>query len=72
MSENTKPVEVGIYPAFGVNTSSQTVSPGFVQLTGSSTVESLLSADVTQRSQEWAFDLSGTVVPLFKDGFEGP
>jgi hypothetical protein len=61
-----------IYPAFGVMTSPQTLSPGFVQLTGSQSVEPLLSTDVTQRSEEWAFDLYGTAVPIFKDGFEGP
>jgi hypothetical protein len=61
-----------IYPAFGVSTSAQSSSPGFFQLTGSGSVEALLSTDRTQRSEEWAFDLSGTVVPIFKDGFEGP
>jgi hypothetical protein len=61
-----------IYPAFGVSTSAQSLSPGFFQLTGSASVEALLSTDVTQRSQEWAFDLSGTVVSIFKNGFEGP
>jgi hypothetical protein len=62
----------GVYPAYGVSTSSQTLPPGFVQLTGSSSVEALLSTDVTQRSQEWAFDAYGTVVSIFKNGFEGP
>jgi len=61
-----------IYPAFGISTSAQSSSPGFFQLTGSGSVEALLSTDLTQRNQEWAFDLSGTVVPIFKDGFEGP
>ena len=61
-----------ISPAYGVSTSAQSMSPGFFQLTGSASVEPLLSTDLTQRSQEWAFDLSGTVVPIFKDGFEGP
>jgi len=61
-----------IYPAFGINSSAQSSSPGFFQLTGSGSVESLLSTDLTQRSEEWAFDLSGSVVPIFKDGFEGP
>jgi parallel beta-helix repeat protein len=61
-----------IYAAYGVNTSAQTLSPGFFQLTGSPTVEALLSTDVTQRSQEWAFDLYGAMLPIFKDGFEGP
>jgi len=68
----TNTAQQSVYPAFGVSTSSQTLSPGFVQLTGSPTVEALLSTDVTQRSQEWAFDVSGTVLPIFKDGFEGP
>lgn len=62
----------GVYPAYGASTSSQTLTPGFVQLTGSSTVESLLSTNRTQRSEEWAFELSGTEVPIFRDGFEGP
>jgi hypothetical protein len=61
----------GVYPAYGSSTSSQTLSPGFVQLTGSSTVESLLSTDRTQRSEEWAFELSGTEPLIFRDGFEG-
>ena len=61
-----------VFPAFGVSPSSQSLSPGFVQLTGSSTVEALLSTDRTQRTQEWAFEVSGTIVPIFKDGFEGP
>jgi len=70
----TNTQQQSIYPAFGVSTSSQTVSPGFVQLTGSPGLEPLLSTNVTQRSQEWAFDLFGTggEVPIFKDGFEGP
>ena len=62
----------GVYPAYGASTSSQTLTPGVVQLTGSSTVESLLSTDRTQRSEEWAFELAGTEAPIFRDGFEGP
>jgi len=61
-----------VFPAYGSSTSSQTISPGLQQLTGSSTVESLLSTDVTQRSVEWAFELGGTESPIFRDGFEGP
>ena len=68
----TNTAQQSVYPAFGVSTSSQTLSPGFVQLTGSPSVEALLSTDVTQRSQEWAFDIFGTALPIFKDGFEGP
>ena len=61
-----------VYPAYGTSPSAQSLSPGFVQLTGSSTVEALLSTDRTQRSEEWAFDISGAVIPIFKDGFDGP
>jgi hypothetical protein len=61
-----------IYPAFGISTSTQSSSPGFFQLTGSGSVESLLSSDRTQRSEEWAFDLSGSMIPIFADGFEAP
>jgi len=68
----TNTQDQGVYPAYGSAISSQTLSPGFVQLTGSPSVESLLSTNATQRSEEWAFDLSGNVVPIFKDGFEGP
>lgn len=68
----TNTQQQSVYPAFGVDVSSQTVSPGFVQLTGSPSVEALLSTDVTQRSEEWAFDLSGNVVPIFANGFEEP
>ncbi len=61
-----------ILPAYGSSTSSQTISPGLQQLTGSATVEALLSTDVTQRSDEWAFEVGGTEAPIFRDGFEGP
>ena len=61
-----------VFPAYGSSTSPQTLSPGLQQLTGSATVESLLSTDVTQRSEEWAFEVGGTEVPIFRDGFEGP
>jgi len=71
----TNTQEQGVYPAYGSSTSAQTLSPGFVQLTGSPSVESLLSTDVNQHNEEWAFDLYGTKAaetPIFKDGFEGP
>ena len=59
-----------VFPAYGVSPSSQTLNPGFRQLTGSSTVESLLSTDVTQRDENWAFEVSGATFPIFSDGFE--
>ena len=61
-----------VYPAYGVSPSSQTLSPGFRQLTGSSTVEALLSTEVTQRSEDWAFEVSGTSAEIFSNGFETP
>ncbi len=61
-----------VFPAYGSSTSSQTISPGLQQLTGSATTEALLSTDVTQRAEEWAFEVAGTEVPIFRDGFEGP
>ncbi|MEO7063838.1 MAG: hypothetical protein ABI082_08735 [Dokdonella sp.] len=61
-----------VFPAYGISPSAQSLSPGFVQLTGSSTLEALLSTDRTQRTEEWAFDISGAVIPIFKDGFDGP
>lgn len=60
-----------VVPLFGSSTSAQTLPPGFVQLTGSSTTESLLSTDRTQRTEEWAFEIGGTETPIFADGFEG-
>jgi hypothetical protein len=59
-----------VYPAYGVSPSAQTLSPGFRQLTGSPTVEALLSTDVSQRSENWAFEVSGTTFPIFSDGFD--
>jgi hypothetical protein len=61
-----------VFPAYGASHSAQSLSPGFVQLTGSSTVEALLSTDRTQRSEEWAFEIAGTALPIFRDGFDGP
>ncbi len=61
-----------VFPAYGSVPSLQTLPPGFVQLTGSSTVESLLSTNRTQRSEEWAFEVSGTTPRLFANGFDSP
>jgi len=60
-----------IYAAFGT-ASVQTVSPGLVQLTGSDSVETLVSTDVTQRDADWAFEVWGTNDSVHKDGFENP
>ena len=61
-----------VFPAYCVSPSPQTLSPGFRQLTGSSTVEALLSTDVSQRDENWAFEISGTTFPIFSDGFDVP
>lgn len=62
----------GVFPAYGMNVSPQSIIPGFVQLTGSASVESLLSTNRTQRTEEWAFEVSGTAAPLFANGFDSP
>ena len=62
----------GVFPAYGSTPSTQSLPPGFLQLTGSSTVEALLSTDRTQRDEEWAFEISGTTLPLFANGFDSP
>ncbi|MEO6076665.1 MAG: hypothetical protein ABIP56_07650 [Dokdonella sp.] len=62
----------GVFPAYGSGASPQSIAPGFVQLTGSSSVESLLSTDRTQRDEEWAFEVTGTTAPLFANGFDSP
>lgn len=61
-----------VYPAYASSPSAQTLSPGFVQLTGSPTVEALLSTDVTQRTENWAFEIGGIGDRIFADDFEGP
>lgn len=68
----TNTVEQAVFPAYGVSPSAQTLSPGFRQLTGSSTVEALLSTVVSQRDENWAFEVSGTTFPIFRDGFDLP
>ncbi len=60
-----------VYPGLG-NASAQTIDPGFFQLTGSQSVESLLSTDVTPRTENWAFHVSGTSDKVFSSGFEAP
>ena len=62
----------GVFPAYGSVPSPQSLPPGFLQLTGSSTVEALLSTVRTQRDEEWAFEISGTTLPLFANGFDNP
>jgi hypothetical protein len=60
-----------IAPGYG-NPSAQTISPGMQQLTGSPSVESLISTEVTQRDENWAFQVIGTDDTTFEDGFETP
>jgi len=61
-----------VYPAYAASPSAQTLTPGFVQLTGSPTVEALLSTDVTQRTENWAFEVYGIGDRIFANDFEGP
>jgi hypothetical protein len=59
----------GIFPGYG-NPSAQAVDPGLVQLTGSQSVEPLLSTDRSQRDGSWAFQVFGPDDTTFEDGFE--
>jgi len=61
----------GVYPGYGT-ASAQSISPGFFQLTGSQSVEAVLSTVVTQRTQDWAFEVYGTTDTISEDGFESP
>jgi hypothetical protein len=65
----TNAVEQGVYPAAGTP-SAQSLSPGLIQLTGSSSLDPLLSTDSTQRSQELAFQVYGIPNTIFADNFE--
>ena len=58
-----------IYPALGT-ASVQTVSPGLIQLTGSGSVETVASTNVTQRFVDWAFEVWGTNDTELKNSFE--
>jgi len=61
----------GVYPGYGT-ASAQSISPGFFQLTGSQSVEAVLSTAVTQRTEDWAFEVYGTTDTISEDGFESP
>lgn len=61
----------GVYPGYG-SASAQSISPGFFQLTGSQSVESLLSTQGTQRTEDWAFQVYGISDTVFADSFEAP
>lgn len=60
-----------VFPAEAAQPSSQTISPELATLIGSSSVEALLSTDLNQTSDNWAFDVYGEA-PIFRDGFEAP
>lgn len=61
----------GVFPGYGTP-SAQSISPGFFQLTGSQSVEAVLSTVVTQRNENWAFQVIGTRSTVFANGFEAP
>ena len=60
-----------VFPGIGA-ASAQTIAPGLFQLTGSQSVESLLSTGVTQRTENWAFQVIGAIETTFENGFEPP
>lgn len=61
-----------VYPAEASATSTQTIAPALATLIGDSTTEALLSTDLNQTSDNWAFEVYGTLDTIFKDDFEGP
>lgn len=70
----TNTVHQSVFPSHG-NASAQKISPGLVQLfSPQNTVEALLSTNETQRTEDWAFQVIGTIATdtVFADGFETP
>ncbi len=61
----------GVYPAEASSPSAQTISPALGTLIGDSNTEALLSTNLNQTSDNWAFEVYGEA-PIFRDGFEGP
>jgi hypothetical protein len=65
----TNAVEQGVFPASGTS-SAQSLSPGLIQLRGSSSLDPLLSTDAIPRDEELAFQVYGVSDTVFADGFE--
>ena len=60
-----------VYPADSAQPSAQTISPGLATIYGDST-DALLSTNLNQTSDNWAFEVAGVVDRIFADGFDGP
>lgn len=61
----------GVYPAEAASPSAQTIVPALATLIGDSNTEALLSTNLNQTSDNWAFEVYGEA-PIFRDGFDGP
>lgn len=66
---NTSDWGQGVAAAYGA-ASAQSISPGLIQYSGSSSVEALLSTVEYQREENWAFQVIGTSDAVYDDGFE--
>lgn len=60
-----------VYPAEAASSSAQTIAPALATQIGDSNTEALLSTNLNQTSDNWAFDVYGEA-SIFRDGFEGP
>jgi hypothetical protein len=60
-----------VYPADAAQPSAQTVSPGLATIYGASS-DALLSPNLNQTGDNWAFEIGGIGDRIFADGFEGP
>ncbi len=60
-----------VYPAEGAQPSAQTISPALATIYGDSS-DALMSTNVNQTSDNWAFQIGGIGDRIFANGFEGP
>lgn len=60
-----------VFPADASQPSAQTISPGLATIYDASS-DALMSTTVNQTTDNWAFEIGGTLEEIFKDGFDGP
>jgi hypothetical protein len=60
-----------VYPADASQPSAQTISPGLAMIYGDPS-DALLSPNLNQTSDNWAFEVGGIGDQIFANGFEGP
>ena len=60
-----------VYPADASQPSAQTISPGLATIYGDAS-DALLSTNLNQTGDNWAFEVGGIGDRVFANGFEGP